>query len=99
MCRKSNRITPVQAGLLLATACVLWTATAVQADLPDGLVAYYRFNSTSGLTAVDETGAHNGTLTGSLSWVEGVEGNAGRSSGRAGGGTRQPPPASRRRHL
>ena len=31
---------------------------------------------TSGLTAVDETGAHNGTLTGALDWVPGVEGNA-----------------------
>jgi hypothetical protein len=28
------------------------------------------------LTAVDETGAHNGTLTGALNWIPGVQGNA-----------------------
>jgi hypothetical protein len=54
----------------------MWAGVAVQAGLPDGLVAYYRFNESSGLTAVDETGAHNGTLTGALTWVPGVEGNA-----------------------
>jgi hypothetical protein len=40
------------------------------------MAAYYRLNSVSGLTATDETGQHNGTLTGALAWVPGVEGNA-----------------------
>jgi hypothetical protein len=66
----------MRAPLLATAVCLLWAATAVRAGLPEGLGAYYRFNSPSGLTALDETGAHNGTLTGALNWVAGVEGNA-----------------------
>jgi regulation of enolase protein 1 (concanavalin A-like superfamily) len=40
------------------------------------MAAYYKLNAASGLTAVDETGKHNGTLTGQLAWVQGVDGNA-----------------------
>ncbi|MBP8911493.1 MAG: discoidin domain-containing protein [Phycisphaerae bacterium] len=69
-------IRTMRAPLLATVLCLLWAASAVQAELPEGLGAYYRFNSTSGLTAIDETGAHNGTLTGALDWVAGVEGNA-----------------------
>jgi len=75
MCSKSNYGVS-WTRLLAGVAGILCAAAAVQAALPDGLGAYYRFNSTSGLTAVDETGAHNGTLTGALTWVPGVEGNA-----------------------
>ena len=59
----------------LVALCSLWSNSA-RAALPPGLEAYYRLNSTSGLTALDETGKHNGTLTGALNWVPGVEGNA-----------------------
>ena len=72
----TNPIRNRRAPLFATVLCLLWAANAVQADLPDGLGAYYRFNSTSGLTAIDETGSHNGTLTGALAWVPGVEGNA-----------------------
>ena len=56
MCSKSNRIVsrgmPSRrpgARLLLVAACVLWAAAAVQAGLPDGLAAYYRFNAAFGI--------------------------------------------------
>ncbi len=62
--------------LLVAGICVLAMACLAQAALPEGLVAYYKFDATSGMVAVDETGAHDGTLTGALAWVEGKEGNA-----------------------
>jgi hypothetical protein len=63
--------------LLMAVAtCIVGTAGALQAALPSGMAAYYRLNAASGLTALDETGKHNGTLTGSLAWVQGVDGNA-----------------------
>jgi len=68
---RMNRLWLMTAGL-----CVLATACAVQAAVPDGLVAYYKLDATSGLTAVDETGAHDGTLTGPLTWVPGKDGNA-----------------------
>ncbi len=48
----------------------------MRAAVPDGLAAYYKLDATSGLSAVDETGAHEGTLTGQLAWVPGKDGNA-----------------------
>ncbi|MCX5644242.1 MAG: discoidin domain-containing protein [Phycisphaerae bacterium] len=80
--RNSPRPTAIQPSpakmrlLLAVAACVVWTAGALQAALPGGMAAYYKLNAASGLTAVDETGKHNGTLTGSLAWVQGVDGNA-----------------------
>ncbi len=62
-------------GVVFAGICMLAMACAAQAALPDGLVAYYKLNATSGLTATDETGAHDGTLTGSLAWVPGKDGS------------------------
>jgi Concanavalin A-like lectin/glucanases superfamily/F5/8 type C domain len=61
--------------LLISGAWALAMACSVQAALPDGLVAYYKLDATSGLTALDETGAHDGTLTGGLTWVAGHDGN------------------------
>ena len=58
-----------------AAALVLVLTCVTQAVLPDGLVAYYKLDATSGTTALDETGAHDGTLTGGLNWVEGKDGN------------------------
>jgi len=55
--------------LMMAGVCVLAMACSVQAALPEGLVAYYKLDAASGLTALDETGAHDGTLTGGLTWV------------------------------
>ncbi|UCD52731.1 MAG: discoidin domain-containing protein [Phycisphaerales bacterium] len=60
---------------LAAAVFVLALGCGAQAALPDGLVAYYKLDATSGLTAPDETGAHDGTLTGALAWVEGKDGN------------------------
>jgi len=62
--------------LMTAGLCVLATACPMRAAVPDGLAAYYKLDATSGLSAVDETGAHEGTLTGQLAWVPGKDGNA-----------------------
>ena len=62
--------------ILVAGVCLMSLACSVQAAVPEGLVAYYKLDATSGLTAVDETGAHDGTLTGALTWVPGKDGNA-----------------------
>ena len=56
--------------------CVSIMLYPAQAKLPEGLVAYYKLNAVSGLTALDETGQHDGTLTDSLAWVAGIDGNA-----------------------
>ncbi len=61
--------------MITASFCMLVMACAVQGALPEGLVAYYKLDATSGLTALDETGAHDGTLTGQLAWVPGRDGN------------------------
>ena len=68
--------TPTARQLSAVIVCVLGMACAVQAGLPEGLVAYYKLDATAGLTAMDEIGAHDGTLTGALAWVEGINGNA-----------------------
>jgi hypothetical protein len=50
--------------------------TVTVAEEPvDNTVAYWRFNESSGMTAYDETGIHNGTITGA-GYVEGIEGTA-----------------------
>ena len=72
MCRKLNslNLTAIQLSrtkirlFAAVAACVVGTAGVLQAALPSGMAAYYRLNAASGLTAVDETGKHNGTLTG-----------------------------------
>jgi len=61
--------------LLTVGVCVLATALPLEGALPEGLVAYYKLDATSGQTAFDETGAHPGTLTGALAWVAGQDGN------------------------
>jgi len=66
----------ITAQLLVTVGAVALAMTGVaQAVLPGGLVAYYKLDATSGTTALDETGAHDGTLTGGLTWVEAVHGN------------------------
>ena len=60
---------------LTAAVLVLALAGSAQAVLPDGLVAYYKLDATAGTAALDETGVHDGTLTGALSWVAGKDGN------------------------
>ncbi len=55
---------------------VLAASGPLRAALPEGLVAYYKFDAAAGTTAIDETGAHDGTLTGALAWVAGKDGNA-----------------------
>ncbi|MDI6450816.1 LamG-like jellyroll fold domain-containing protein [Anaerobaca lacustris] len=62
--------------LVMVCFCALAMSCTIQAAIPEGLVAYYKLDSTSGLTATDETGAHDGTLTGALAWVPGKDGNA-----------------------
>ncbi len=62
--------------LMMVGFCTLAMTCTMQAAIPEGLVAYYKLDATSGLTATDETGAHHGTLTGPLAWVPGKDGNA-----------------------
>ena len=40
------------------------------------LVGHWRLDDGAGLIAVDSVGAHDGELTGPLTWVEGVYGGA-----------------------
>jgi hypothetical protein len=61
--------------LMTAGAVVVAMTGLAHAILPEGLVAYYKLDAASGTVAVDETGSHDGTLTGGLTWVEGVHGN------------------------
>ena len=69
--------TTITAQLLMTAGAVLLAMTGLaQAVLPEGLVAYYKLDADSGTVAVDETGNHDGMLTGGLTWVEGVYGNA-----------------------
>ena len=61
---------------LLIGLVVLAASGPLWAVLPEGLVAYYKLDSVAGSTAIDETGTHDGTLTGALAWVAGKDGNA-----------------------
>ncbi|MHC4540502.1 MAG: LamG-like jellyroll fold domain-containing protein, partial [Planctomycetota bacterium] len=44
-------------------------ASVANADLTEGLVAYWTFDDGSGITAVDSVGGHHGTLVGGPVWM------------------------------
>jgi Concanavalin A-like lectin/glucanases superfamily/Helix-turn-helix domain len=50
--------------------------SAVKVPAPEGPTAAYAFDETSGTAAKDAAGAHNATVSGTASWVEGKYGKA-----------------------
>jgi hypothetical protein len=64
----------VEGDTMAASASWSFT-TAASPQLSQGLAAEWKFNEGSGTTTADNTGnGHNGTLSGSVSWVPGLTG-------------------------
>ncbi|MCK5271352.1 MAG: DUF5060 domain-containing protein, partial [Sedimentisphaerales bacterium] len=57
--------------LLVCTLAIGLTAGLTNADIETGLVAHWKLDETSGTTAYDSVGSHNGTLVGSPTWESG----------------------------
>ena len=53
----------------------LFPFSQTNADITTGLVSHYKLDEASGTTAVDSTGANNGTLTNNPAWTTGKIGN------------------------
>ena len=75
----SNRLA-ISATFVLAMSLIVMNS--VEAAEP---VGWWKLDDTAGLTAVDSVGDHDGTLTDSLSWVEGMVGGALEFEGGDGG--------------
>jgi regulation of enolase protein 1 (concanavalin A-like superfamily) len=77
--------TPKKSMMPLSFLILFCVAGSLHAQLSTKLAAYYKLNENTGTTAHDETGAHDGELTGALPWVPGYEGSALEFSGGNGG--------------
>ena len=73
--------------LLCLAACMMAGLQTAQAELVDGLIAYWPLDEGEGTTAADAyTGTHNGTVENGATWVAGKVGSALEFYGGEGGG-------------